>query len=85
LWSGGWTGWDEARPILARLIAKLEQRKIHLESQTEKVETSSPAGRLVFHVFAALAEWLLSSTTKAWKTLRLYEMSSIPAGEHALA
>jgi DNA invertase Pin-like site-specific DNA recombinase len=42
---------------LVRLIADLEQRKVNLESLTEKIETGSPAGRLVFHVFAALAEF----------------------------
>ena len=42
---------------LVSLIAKLEQRKINFESMTEKIETVSPAGRLVFHVFAALAEF----------------------------
>ena len=42
---------------LVSLIAELEQRKINFESMTEKIETVSPAGRLVFHVFAALAEF----------------------------
>jgi DNA invertase Pin-like site-specific DNA recombinase len=42
---------------LVRLIAELEQRKINFESMTEKIETVSPTGRLVFHVFAALAEF----------------------------
>jgi len=32
-------------------------RKINFESLTEKIETRSPAGRLVFDVFAALAEF----------------------------
>jgi DNA invertase Pin-like site-specific DNA recombinase len=42
---------------LVRLIADLEHRKINFESLSEKIETGSPAGRLVFHVFAALAEF----------------------------
>ncbi len=42
---------------LVRLIGELEQRKVNFESLTEKIETNSPAGRLVFHVFAALAEF----------------------------
>jgi DNA invertase Pin-like site-specific DNA recombinase len=42
---------------LVRLVGELELRKIHFESLTEKIETSSPAGRLVVHVFAALAEF----------------------------
>src|SRR5271157_5387171 len=42
---------------LVRLIAELETRRIHFESLTEKIETGSPAGKLVFHVFSALAEF----------------------------
>jgi DNA invertase Pin-like site-specific DNA recombinase len=42
---------------LVRLIAELETRRIHFESLTEKIEIHSPAGKLVFHVFAALAEF----------------------------
>ncbi len=42
---------------LVRLIADLEQRKINFASLTEQIETGSPAGKLVFHVFAALAEF----------------------------
>jgi DNA invertase Pin-like site-specific DNA recombinase len=42
---------------LVALVAEFERRKINFESLTEKIETSSPAGRLVFHVFAALAEF----------------------------
>ena len=42
---------------LVKLIADLERRQINFESLTEKIETGSPMGRLVFHVFAALAEF----------------------------
>jgi DNA invertase Pin-like site-specific DNA recombinase len=42
---------------LVGLVAQFEQRKINFESLTEKIETGSPAGRLIFHVFAALAEF----------------------------
>jgi DNA invertase Pin-like site-specific DNA recombinase len=41
----------------SKIIADLEQRKINFESLTEKIEANSPARRLVFHVFAALAEF----------------------------
>ena len=44
-------------PDLVQIVADLEQRGIALESLTEKIETSSAAGKLVFHVFAALAEF----------------------------
>ena len=42
---------------LVRTISECEQRKIQFESLTERIETKSPAGRLVFPVFAALAEF----------------------------
>jgi len=44
-------------PDLVQIIADLEQRGIGFESLTEKIETSSAAGKLVFHVFGALAEF----------------------------
>jgi len=44
-------------PDLVQIVAELEQRGVHFESLTEKIETSSAAGKLVFHVFAALAEF----------------------------
>lgn len=42
---------------LLRIVADLELRGISFESLTEKIETGSAAGRLVFHVFAALSEF----------------------------
>lgn len=42
---------------LVGLVAEFEQRKVNFEPLTEKMETISPAGRLVFHVFAALVEF----------------------------
>jgi DNA invertase Pin-like site-specific DNA recombinase len=44
-------------PDLVRIVAELEQQGIGFESLTEKIETGSAAGKLVFHVFAALAEF----------------------------
>jgi DNA invertase Pin-like site-specific DNA recombinase len=44
-------------PDLVRVVGDLEQRGVQFESLTEKIETVSAAGRLVFHVFAALAEF----------------------------
>lgn len=42
---------------LVRVVGQLETRGVTFESLTEKIETGSATGRLVFHVFAALAEF----------------------------
>ena len=42
---------------LIRLTNELKSRNVEFESLIEKVETGSPTGKLVFHVFAALAEF----------------------------
>ena len=42
---------------LIELTNELQSRSIDLESLTEKLDTGSPTGKLVFHVFAALAEF----------------------------
>jgi DNA invertase Pin-like site-specific DNA recombinase len=44
-------------PDLVRIVGQLEASKIGLESIAEKIETVSSTGKLVFHVFAALAEF----------------------------
>jgi DNA invertase Pin-like site-specific DNA recombinase len=44
-------------PDLVKIIADLERQEIGFESLTEKIETGSAAGKLIFHVFAALAEF----------------------------
>ena len=44
-------------PDLVQIVADLEQQGVGFESLVEKIETSSASGKLVFHVFAALAEF----------------------------
>ncbi|EJC0967048.1 recombinase family protein [Salmonella enterica subsp. enterica serovar Newport] len=44
-------------PELVKVVGELEAAGVGFESITERIETSSAAGRLVFHVFAALAEF----------------------------
>ncbi|WP_313387655.1 recombinase family protein [Achromobacter aegrifaciens] len=44
-------------PDLVHIVTDLEQRGVGFESLTEKIETGSAAGKLIFHVFAALAEF----------------------------
>lgn len=55
-------------PDLVRIVGELEQKGASFESLTEKIETGSAAGKLVFHVFAALAEFernLIRERTRA--------------------
>lgn len=55
-------------PDLVQIVAELEQKGIGFESITERIETGSAAGKLVFHVFAALAEFeraLIRERTRA--------------------
>ncbi|HHR9696936.1 TPA: recombinase family protein [Salmonella enterica subsp. enterica serovar Mbandaka] len=44
-------------PELVKVVGELEAAGVGFESVTERIETRSAAGRLVFHVFAALAEF----------------------------
>ena len=42
---------------LVQIVGSLEARGVGFESLTEQINTNSPTGKLVFHVFAALAEF----------------------------
>ncbi|CDM23669.1 DNA invertase [Castellaniella defragrans 65Phen] len=44
-------------PDLVRIVSDLETKGVCFESLTERIETGSASGRLIFHVFAALAEF----------------------------
>lgn len=55
-WCGGWIGSGPACQTL-QIVTDLEQQRIGFESLTEKIETGSATGKLIFHVFAALAEF----------------------------
>lgn len=53
---------------LIETVEELEERKIGLRSLTEAIDTTTSGGRLVFHVFAALAEFergLIRERTRA--------------------
>ena len=42
---------------LVELVGDLEQRGVGLRSLTEQIDTTTPNGKLIFHLFAALAEF----------------------------
>lgn len=44
-------------PHLLSVVADLEARNIELRSLTETIDTATAGGRLVFHVFAAVAQF----------------------------
>lgn len=53
---------------LIHTITRLEKRGVHFRSLTEIIDTSSSAGRLVFHIMGAMAEFehaLISERTRA--------------------
>lgn len=55
-------------PDLVKIVAELEQGGVGFESLQEKIETGTASGKLVFHVFAALAEFernLIRERTRA--------------------
>lgn len=43
---------------LVNMVAELRKREIGFTSLHEKLDTMTPGGRLIFHVFAALAEFI---------------------------
>lgn len=44
-------------PHLLQLIEELKSRSIGFQSLTESIDTTTPAGELVFHIFGALAQF----------------------------
>lgn len=55
-------------PDLLQIVERIEQEGAHLVSLTEAIDTSSSAGRMVFHVMGALAQFerdLIRERTKA--------------------
>lgn len=42
---------------LVQIVADLEARGVKFKSLTESIDTTGPAGKLVFHMFAALAQF----------------------------
>lgn len=53
---------------LVEIVHSLEDRKVAFQSLTENIDTSSAGGRLIFHLFGALAEFehnLIKDRTRA--------------------
>lgn len=50
---------------LITIVADLRRRNVGFRSLHEQLDTTTPGGRLVFHVFAALAEFSVISTRRA--------------------
>ena len=42
---------------LIEIVTKLEGKKCYFKSISENIDTTSPGGRLIFHIFGALAEF----------------------------
>lgn len=42
---------------LLDIIAKLEERSIEFQSLTEHLDTTSPGGRLIFHIFGSVSQF----------------------------
>ena len=60
-----------SRPHLIETIAALEARGVGFRSLTEAIDTTTPGGRLIFHVFGALGQFerdLIRERTKAGLT-----------------
>jgi DNA invertase Pin-like site-specific DNA recombinase len=55
-------------PHLTETVAALERREVGFRSLTEAIDTTTPGGRLVFHLFAALGQFerdLIRERTRA--------------------
>ena len=63
---------------LIHLTTELRSRGVDFESLTERIETGSSAGKLIFHVFASLAEF-----ERARPPRLVRESSHTPAFEEA--
>ncbi len=44
-------------PHLLQLVEELKRRGVGFRSLTESIDTTSPSGQLIFHIFGALAEF----------------------------
>ena len=56
------------------MVEDFEQRGIHFRSLTEAINTATPGGKLIFHIFGALAEFerglIIERTREGMKAAR---------------
>ena len=53
---------------LITIVVQIHDKEVNLQSLNDNIDTSSPTGKLTFHLFAALAEFerdIISDRTKA--------------------
>ncbi|OOC53996.1 MULTISPECIES: recombinase family protein [Nocardiopsis] len=55
---------------LVTMVAELRTREIGFTSLHERLDTTTPGGRLVFHVLAALAEFIVAGTREGLAAAR---------------
>jgi DNA invertase Pin-like site-specific DNA recombinase len=53
---------------LSDLLCRLDQTGVHFRSLTEGIDTTTPGGKLVFHLFSAVAEFERSQIIERTKT-----------------
>ena len=61
-------------PHLIETVATLDKRGVGFRSLTEAIDTTTPGGRLVFHLFGALGQFerdLIRERTRNCRRLRL--------------
>jgi hypothetical protein len=55
--SGSSTGWGRSLPHLLTTVTDLKVRGVAFRSLTEQMDTTTPQGELLFHIFGALAQF----------------------------
>jgi DNA invertase Pin-like site-specific DNA recombinase len=68
-------------PELLRIVATVNEKGADFASLTENIETRSPGGKLIFHIFGALAEWerdVIRARVRAGMDAYIKEHGSMP-------
>ncbi len=66
---------------LLRIVAMIEAKGADFASVTENLETKSPGGKLIFHIFGSLAEWereIIKGRVRAGMDSYIKEHGSMP-------